>query len=1220
MKVFLLVLGCLILLAAPAQPPEEQHFTRLTTAAGLSGNEITGLGQDARGYLWIATTAGINRFDGNRFRPYHGSDDTATPASEELSDAVWLDSDRLAFYSASGLHIINTRTGKTRNLFVPYKKQQYLYKFNTVHGARASAAGDIYLLTRSGFYHFRNDSLLMRFDYYREEELNNTHFHFGGSLFDFDASRLLIVSAEGLFIYHKEKRSLKRLDAEASPFLAELSYQRFRSLLFLQPAPGQFFILQQDSDSLVHLNTITGKKTVSRLPFRPPALEFHYRSRLFAINDTTFYITAHSTGMYRVHLHPQRGKVRWDPQKYFSSYLCRAVMQDHEGRLWVGTHRGLFRQNLHAPAVEVAALPPGWEDAFPSLRLTDMVLAGEKLYAGTTGGAGLLIFDRKTLQWEARISIHESDRQYNQVVALAAAGKRGLLVGTYGQLMLMDWKRKKFRPLQHYNSVGWINDLHEDHAGNIWIAGSDNIALYKPSGGTLNLVPVQKHLLNLPVYFSEDRAHFIWMASHGLARYNMQQKAFDHFVDSFPFIKMPDRQVGELVFDRQDHLWFASNNNGLIRYDKKKRTFAHFTSRNGLPDNNIMALLIAGDRLWIACTSGLAALHLQTGEIISFGPQDGFPDAPLLKSCRFYFDSTAGHIYIGFATALVRFSPQSLLQKKNPPQTFIESVVTGGRRLYYLPGEKLETSWKEKELRINMGSINLGGGGPQRYAYRVVEDENTPWTDMGFQSSFSIASLPGGTHRIQVKTYAVNNAWPPQVAELQLTVTPPFWEGTAFRIAVAAVLLALLYWFIRWRIGIARKKEMVKTQLEKLKADNYKNQFELEQISHYFSSSLADKHTEEEVLWDVAQNLIGRMGYEDCVLYGWNKEHTKMVQKAAHGPKGSPGIMEEDGFEVVPGQGIVGHVMLTKEPVLVKDTRVDPRYRVDDAFRLSEITVPVLHNGELLGIIDSEHHRLGYFNERDIKILTTIATLIGNKLKQIESERTLEVKKKELASINEQLAEARLSAMQAQMNPHFVFNALNSIKRMILDEDNEMASRYLSKFALMIRMTLEHSKSIFVTLDENIEYISNYLAMEQLRFGDTFSWTITVDEALDEEETVLPSMMIQPLVENAIWHGLLQSEKEKVVNISFTREGEKVICTVTDNGIGLQRSAMMKLRQRPMHRSAGLENLKKRIRIINEKFDTDCTLQVADLEEPQLGRQGTKAVLALNVINANYKL
>jgi ligand-binding sensor domain-containing protein/putative methionine-R-sulfoxide reductase with GAF domain len=1217
----LLVFLCSFSSQLLAQQFNENGFTRYTTLAGLSSNEVTGISQDAAGYLWIATGSGINRFDGSRFVQYHSTDDQSSLGSEDVTDATWLDKDRLGFYTSSGLHIINTKTGETRNLFVPYKRQLYLYKFNTIHGVKADDKGNIYLLTRSGFYHFKDYKLVWRFDNYRDDELNNTHFHFGGNLFDYDTARLLIVSSQGLFLYNKEKRILSKAQETESPFFAEFTQSRYRSFVFLQPAPGQFFVVKQGSDSLFYFNISSGKKTLSRLPFLPAPLEFHYRTRLFKITDTSFCITRHHAGFYNLHFKPATGVITVDPQPQFAAFLCNSLLSDKDGRLWIGTGKGLFQQNSDKANVQTVTLPQSLVNASPNLRLTHINVVADKVYAGSLGEAGLLLFDKKTLQFNRQVILDKTARSGNRVSAILPVNNSNILVGTYHDLKLYNTRSGIATSVSKkgHDSVGWINDLRQDHAGTIWVSGADNVARYMPATGKLSVVPLQRHVINLPVYLAQDKQGFMWMASHGLARYNDIAKAFDLKIDSFPFIKMPDRQVAAFIFDQYDNLWFNSPNNGLICYNKKDKTFLHLTNRNGLPDNNVLALLNIRNQLWIACVSGVACLDLLTNQVSAFGRQNGFPDEPIIKGCRFFYDSTARQIYLGSATTLVRFDPEALLMQKPPPRTFIESVVIGGRQTIYLPGPTLQTSWKEKELRINIGSINYRDGSLQRYAYRVAEDTLTQWTDIGTQASFSIANLSAGTHSIQVMVSSINNAWPVQVTELQLIIPPPLWQKNWFRLLMGVIVLAILYLFVKWRISIVKRKEMVKTQLEKLKADNYKNQFELEQISNYFSTSLADRNTAEEVLWDVAQNLIARMHYEECVLYGWNSDKTRMVQKAAYGPKGLPGVIEADGFEVEPGQGIVGLVMNTKEPVLIQDTRLDSRYRVDDCFRLSEICVPILHNNELLGIIDSEHQQVGYFNERDIKILTTVATLIGNKLKQLESEQSLEVKKKELASINEQLAEARLSALQAQMNPHFVFNALNSIKRMILDEDNEMASRYLSKFALMIRMTLEHSKEVFVTLDENVEYINNYLAMEKLRFGDTFSYSVDVDEALDVEDTMLPSMMIQPLVENAIWHGLMQSEKEKKVRICFDLIDGEVVCTVEDNGIGINRSEKLRLKQRPLHRSVGLENLKKRIRIINEKYNTGCVLIIRDLAEIENDTQGTQATLKLKLLNIYQK-
>ncbi len=707
----------------------------------------------------------------------------------------------------------------------------------------------------------------------------------------------------------------------------------------------------------------------------------------------------------------------------------------------------------------------------------------------------------------------------------------------------------------------------------------------------------------------------MWIAAHGLVRYNVALDSFDMLLDSFPSIKMRDNQINAMVIDGKNNIWFNSNNNGLVGYSIGKGTFRHFTRSDGLPDDNIGSMIIVGNKLWMACFSGIACMDLESYRIISFGKEDGFPEMPVVKGSEFFYDEGSRELYLGLSYAVVRFNPYDILLRKKPPRLFIESIIVNGNTEYFLPGEEFETSWKGTEIRVNIGSINFTGGQGQRFAYRIIKDGPSQWQYLADQTHFSISNLSPGTHRIQVKIFSIHNRWPEQMSEISVVVLPPFWQKEWF-IALMTILVALvIFLLIQWSANIARRKEMKNTHLQKLKAEDYKNQFELEQISNYFSSSLAGKKTEDEVLWDVTGKLIGRLNYVDCMMYLWNEDRTKMIQKAAYGLKGRPELLSEQVFDVRPGQGVVGYVMETRQPVLLSDTRKDPRYRVDEAFRLSEICVPIIHNGELMGIIDSEHYEPGYFTERDLKILTTIATLIGNKLTQIQAERNLEDKRKEIDTINEQLVEARLVALQAQMNPHFVFNALNSIKRMILDSDNEKASRYLSKFALMIRMTLDHSKGTFVTLYENIEYLKAYLEMEQLRFDDSFKYCIDLKGDIDVNEVSIPSMMLQPLLENAIWHGLMPKEGEKKIFVCFRREGNRILCMIEDNGIGVELSEQVKASNRPLHRSLGLENLRKRIRIMNEKYDLGCSLEITDLKIAGAGRSGTRVDLAFNILN-----
>ncbi|HEX5153691.1 MAG TPA: histidine kinase [Parafilimonas sp.] len=1195
-----------------AQEFSEDNFDHYTSTEGLSDNYITGLAQDATGFMWAATLHGLNRYDGSHFAQYHSNSDSLSLASEELTGLVWLDKERLAVYSA-GLHIINTKTNEARNLFIPYHRTQYQYKFNMIERAIGDEKGNIYILSRSGFYHFdKNYHLRFRFDYYSEQQVLTEHFFFGRDLLRLDDKRLLIVSIAGLYVYDTEKKQFKKMEAADCPLMAGFLNYPFEYYLFFQQKAGNIFILRPESDSLVYINTAANKKIVSTLPFKAGSNDFYYRSRLIQVSDTVFYITSHSSGFFKMRFYPRSGTVKLYPEKYFRSYLCNNLIKDKDDNLWIATNKGLFRQDDERSQVQVARLPSGTEDKFPDIRVRDVYVSEDKIYAATRGEAGLFVFDKKTLQSAAQIIFKQKDTRVNSIRYIIPVKSSTLLLGTNGPLMQYDIanRKEKLLTLQGWNKDDWTSDMYRDRNNNVWIS-AENIYRYNEAAQNFTIVPYRRQSPNLFVEIAEDNKGNIWMAGHGVARYNIASDSFDLLLDSFPFIKMPDKQVNAMTIDKQNNIWFNSNNNGLIVYNIDKGNFRHFTRTDGLPDNNISSLIALNNKLWIASYSGIACMDLQTSQIISFGKEDGFPGIPIGKDSRFFYDTVLKQLYLCFATAVIRFDPDKMLQHKIKSYLFIEKVMINGEKNNFLPHESITTSWRNNDLMITIGSINFTNSSSQGFAYRILKDSLAQWQQLGSQASFNISNLSPGTHVIQVKCFSLNNRWPEQVKELKIIVLPPFWMKGWFIMLLAAATVVLMYVLIRLRISSIRRMEMEKTHIQKLKADDYKNRFELEQISNYFSSSLAVTKTEEEVLWDVTHNLMSRMNYEDCVIYLWNKDKTKMVQKAAYGPKGKPEIILSNVFEVLPGQGIVGHAIKTRQPVLVNDTRRDSRYRVDDDFRLSEVCVPIIHNNELLGAIDSEHSEPGYFSERDIKILTTIATLIGNKLTQIKSEQSLEIKQKELVSINEQLAEARLAALQAQMNPHFIFNALNSIKRMILDGDNEKASRYLSKFALMIRMTLNHSKEIFVTLDENIEYLKAYLEMEQLRFSDSFTYAIFTDDNIDTLETSIPSLMMQPLVENAIWHGLLQSETDKKIIVAFTQDQGTITCMIEDNGIGINQSKEVKEKSNSTHRSVGLENLQKRIKMINEKYNINCSLEITDLKNAN--RNGTKAVLKFNV-------
>ena len=215
------------------------------------------------------------------------------------------------------------------------------------------------------------------------------------------------------------------------------------------------------------------------------------------------------------------------------------------------------------------------------------------------------------------------------------------------------------------------------------------------------------------------------------------------------------------------------------------------------------------------------------------------------------------------------------------------------------------------------------------------------------------------------------------------------------------------------------------------------------------------------------------------------------------------------------------------------------------------------------------------------------------------------------ANIDKQLAETEMKALHAQMNPHFIFNCLNSIREMILNSENEQASLYLSKFARLIRITLNQSAKQFVTLTETVDYLERYLEMERIR-SDHFTYTIDISNDLNPDETMVHPMLIQPFIENAIWHGS-SHKKNMGINISFIKKGDELVCIVEDNGIGIQQS--LKQKENTAHEpSVGIANIKQRISLLNEKYNLQSAVHIEDkLSLRQNSGTGTVVTLHLPI-------
>jgi hypothetical protein len=200
-------------------------------------------------------------------------------------------------------------------------------------------------------------------------------------------------------------------------------------------------------------------------------------------------------------------------------------------------------------------------------------------------------------------------------------------------------------------------------------------------------------------------------------------------------------------------------------------------------------------------------------------------------------------------------------------------------------------------------------------------------------------------------------------------------------------------------------------------------------------------------------------------------------------------------------------------------------------------------------------------------------------------------------SIRKQNKQIALQSLRREMNPHFIFNSLNSVNQFIANNNEREANKYLSSYSGLMRKMMENSNKDHVLLSDEIDQLRKYLELEKLRFSDKFEYEIAVDPGVDAGKVMVPNMIIQPNLENAIWHGLRYKESMGYLKLKFSRVGDRTRATIEDNGIGLEESSKIKTKNQKMHESLGLKNVRERIALLNKLCRSEIDFKINDKPE-----------------------
>lgn len=1177
-----------ILLLYKAVFTQTPSFHHLTTANGLYDNHVRSLALDKQGLLWIGTEEGLNRYDGHSVSVYIKEKYPGLPSN--LITCLFCDSrNRIWIGTNEGVARLDNRNQLHRVVL-----QDTIVNF-TAKAVIETRKGAVILITNRGQFLFDEQQqqwrLLTGATYLLPFEKIK-------SVGPFNDSKFLFATDSSIMIYDYAENKM------AKQFLVP-------GIMSISKLEGNEIAVGKTSGEIMILNAGTGKQGYK------------------------YYLNDHTGN--KLHMLQPAGITQASNRDIVISTGLNGLV--------IISPSGIVSQIVHDPTNPASLISNS------TYRLVAGA-NGEVIIGTSTSGVSMYNTRLTQAAYKGFFTDDKGNYYDNFTGRIVETDDNIIWIGTYDRLIRWDKKTNTSKFYYYLDKDGGvikrgdIRGMCLDKTGRLWITiDHRGLAFFSEATGSFTKIKVDTSLspackASAMIDLMTDNDGLIWVSTNkGIFTINPATKKIDGLTNH-PLLKELSGQIVHSVFlDSKKRKWFATYHSGVYCYDKMKPQLIHYTAKDGLPSD--ICYMVREDRkgrYFIPASKGLVILH-PNGSIQSFTRQNGLrydrcesvmidneniawfsnknclvrldPDSNKME----FFDEKAGFLNDGFRVGsclktktgellwggyrgVSYFDPKKLRNTNLPLQVNIYSVQVQDSVIDITNKDVIRVSYANNNITFGFVGVHLGIPGKTYYQYKLQGfDQHWQKEENIQQARYTV--LPPGAYLFELKASTDGVHWVTAAQKISIVIVPPLWMRWWFIVIIAILFATIIYVFI-------------KTRNNKIRV--HKEEVEAEQAINYFASSLHEQQTVDAILWDVARNCIGRLQFEDCVIYLLDEDRNILVQKAAYGPKSPKNLQISGPIEIPVGKGIVGSVVVTGKAELIADTTKDDRYIVDDQQRLSEIAVPLIWGGKVIGVIDCEHPKKGYFTQKHLSILTTIASLCANKIIRARAEDEKQKAQAILSNTERKMAEVEMQALRAQMNPHFIFNCLNSINRYIVKSDQATASLYLTRFAKLIRLILDNSSSKNVLLSNELEALKLYMEMESLRFDKKFSYQITVDRNVSTDSIELPPLIIQPYVENAIWHGLLHKEGggQLTINIKLIDEG-MLECTIEDNGVGRRKAGELKSKSATSRKSLGMQLTEKRLGLLNRHAELNTSISIIDMEDEQQQPTGTKVILRIPV-------
>lgn len=833
------------------------------------------------------------------------------------------------------------------------------------------------------------------------------------------------------------------------------------------------------------------------------------------------------------------------------------------------------------------------------------------------------------------VSLNPNSISNNRITSICEGENENLLwIGTMGGgLNKFDTEKEHF--IYYRNSINnpnslvndYVNTIHRDQSGTLWAGTRMGISKFDDTtGGFTNYThdPLDPNSLGGSNVYAicKDRSGIVWFGTFGcgIDKLDLKKNKFTHIKRKISITKnIGENNIRSIQEDKDGILWIGTRGGGLIKYDKKDNSFTYFLydgkNSNSLSSNYIQTLFKEKEgNLWIGTLfRGLNKLEAASNKVTRYFYNNKDPNSLTSNNILSIIKDSRGFLWIGTnggGLNRLRKDGKQFDRYFNDPS---DSNCVSNNYIYSLYEDYAGNLWigtlgglnklNRDRTRFTHYKHNPNNSNSlcNDYVYAIYESHNK-------RDSCLWIGTAGGLNKFDLKTekftrFTKRDGVPNQV------ICGILEDDSGF-------------------LWLSTHKGLSKFNPRSGDFENYDLADGLQ--SNMFNIGACQKLKSGELVFGGINGfnifhpdqIISNSYIPPVFITGFKKFNKTMNFDKAISDIKEIELAYKDNFFTIEFAALdYTHPEKNKYAYKLEGVDDDWIYIGNKNFASYTNVDPGTYTFRVKGSNSD-----GIWNEKgtSVKVIITPPFWLSWWFKTLMVFMILFIfvsiiylimkKEKRKTALNKKISELKLQALRTQMDPHFIFNTINSIQYFITCNDQESAFTYLIKFSKLLRITLDNAEKLTIPLIEEIEALRLYLELQLLRFEDKFEYNIEVDPSIDIYNVEIPIMIIQPYIENAIKHGLNNnSNKGKLKIYLNSNDNNKIVCTIQDNGIGIVKALELKKINGSTHKSSGMKLIKERLKIMNAAHKNDINVSVVDLNQADEALNGTKVTIQIPV-------